>query len=427
MTGKGKSRTIRGDRLHVGFFGKRNAGKSSLINAVSGQSAAIVSEVPGTTTDPVFKAMELHPLGPVVLIDTAGLDDTSSGLGELRKQRTEKVLEKTDMAILIIDAGAVDFSLEAELMDKLEKEQVPHIVVLNKVDRALSVESSEWLEGKPFMPVSAKHGTGIDELKQEITEKAPRQWEPPFIRDLIRPGDIVILVVPIDLGAPRGRLIMPQVKALRDILDADGIPVMCKDRELPAALRSLKENPALVVTDSQVFPQVAADVPPEVLLTSFSILSARQKGDLGELVAGVTAVNRLKPGDRVLIAEACTHHPMTDDIGRVKIPRWLNNYVGGGLDFVSSAGSDYPEDLRQYKLVVHCGACTLNRKEMLHRQERAKELNIPITNYGLLISFLKGVFPRALKPFPELYALFDKEPVSADKETKKKMAMLTEI
>ena len=220
---------------------------------------------------------------------------------------------------------------------------------------------------------------------------------------------------------------MPQVKALRDILDADGIPVMCKDRELPTALRSLKEKPGLVVTDSQVFPQVAADVPPAVLLTSFAILSARQKGDLGELVEGVTTVKRLKPGDRILIAEACTHHPLADDIGRVKIPRWLNNYVGGGLDFVSSAGSDYPDDLRQYKLVVHCGACTLNRKEMLHRQESAKEQNIPITNYGVLISFLKGVFPRALKPFPELYALFDEDRLSVDKETKKKMAMLTEI
>lgn len=395
---KGKSRTLRGDRLHIGFFGKRNAGKSSLINAVVNQSTAIVSEVPGTTTDPVFKAMELRPVGPVVLIDTAGLDDSSSGLGELRKERTEKILKKTDLALLVVDAGTDNLDMETELTEKLEQEQVPTIIVLNKTDGALSSETAEWLSEKSYVPVSAKHGTGIDELKDRITKIAPREWEPPFIRDLIRPGDIVVLVVPIDLAAPKGRLIMPQVKALRDILDADGIPVMCKERELLSALRSLTKPPALVVTDSQVFPQVAADVPMDVPLTSFSILSARQKGDLDQLMEGVAAIKNLRPGDRVLISEACTHHPQVDDIGRVKIPRWLNDYVGGGLHIDTVAGTDYPENLGEYDLVVHCGACTLNRKEMLWRQKQAEEHNIPMTNYGILIAFLKGVFPRALLP-----------------------------
>ncbi len=427
MKRKGKSRTMRGDRLHIGFFGKRNAGKSSLINAVTNQSAAIVSEVPGTTTDPVFKAMELQPLGPVVLIDTAGLDDAAHGLGELRKQRTEKVLKKTDLALLIVDAGTDNFDLETELIEKLEKEQVPTIIVLNKTDRPWSSETKTWLSGKPHVPVSAENRTGIDELKEKITGLAPKQWEPPFIRDLIRPGDVVVLVVPIDLAAPKGRLIMPQVKALRDILDADGIPVMCKERELLAALRSLAGKPALVVTDSQVFPQVAADVSMDVPLTSFSILSARQKGNLGELTEGVRALENLRPGDRVLIAEACTHHPQVDDIGRVKIPRWLNNYVGGGLDIHTVAGSDYPDDLEKYNLAVHCGACTLNRKEMLWRQKQAAEHNVPMTNYGILISFLKGVFPRALKPFPEQYALFEETRSTENKAIKKQMAAFAEI
>lgn len=392
---------MRGDRLHIGFFGKRNAGKSSLINAVTNQPAAIVSEVPGTTTDPVFKAMELRPLGPVVLIDTAGLDDTagSGGLGELRKQRTEKILEKTDLALLVIDAGTDNFDLETELAEKLEKEKVPTIMVLNKTDRTWSTETTEWFSGKPYVPVSAKNSTGIDELKKKITELAPKEWEPPFIRDLIRPGDVVVLVVPIDLGAPKGRLIMPQVKALRDILDANGIPVICKESELLSALRSLAKPPALVVTDSQVFPQVAADVPADVPLTSFSILSARQKGNLGELTGGVRALENLNPGDRVLIAEACTHHPQVDDIGRVKIPRWLNDYVGGGLHIDTAAGSDFPDDLGKYHLAIHCGACTLNRREMLNRQKQAAKYNVPMTNYGILIAFLKGVFPRALSPF----------------------------
>lgn len=426
---KSKTRTMRGDRLHIGFFGRRNVGKSSLINALTGQISAIVSDVPGTTTDPVFKSMELQSLGPVVLIDTAGLDDDSGTLGDLRIKRTEKIFNKTSLALLVVDGSAdnTNFDFEDKILENLERKQIPYIIVKNKEDCGTVGAAKKWLEGKSHIPVSSTSGDGIDELKKRITDIAPTKWEPPFLRDLVMPGDVVVLVTPIDLGAPKGRLIMPQVKALRDVLDADGIPVMCKERELLAALGKLRNKPALVVTDSQVFPQVAADVPEDVPLTSFSILSARQKGNLGELVNGVKTVKNLKPGDPVLIAESCTHHPMEDDIGRVKIPRWLNNFVGGALNIDYAAGADYPENLNRYKLVVHCGACTLNRQEMLWRQETASNQRVSITNYGLLISFIKGVFPRALKPFPELHRLFEQTNFSADHRVKVRMAALTDI
>jgi [FeFe] hydrogenase H-cluster maturation GTPase HydF len=398
------ARTLRGDRLHVGVFGRRNAGKSSLINALSGQDVAIVSEVAGTTTDPVYKSLELQPLGPVVLIDTAGIDDRDDRLGAERKRKAAGVLAKTDLALLVVDAGGTDFSYEDELLEKFASRGVPVIVVANKSDLGDDAACG-WLRGRPRVRVSALSGQGMEELRRRILETAPGQWEPPFLRDLIRPGEVVVLVAPIDLGAPAGRLIMPQVKALRDVLDGDGIPLMCKERELPAALRALRGRPALVVTDSQVFPQVAADVPAEVPLTSFSILSIRQKGDLPRMLQGVLAVERLRPGDRVLIAESCSHHPLEDDIGRVKIPRWLQQRVGGALRIDTVPGGDYPEDLGGYKLVVHCGACTLNRREMLRRQELPAAAGVPMTNYGVLIAYLKGVFPRALEPFPEAVAL----------------------
>lgn len=422
-----KSKTIRGDRLHIGFFGKRNAGKSSLINAITGQGVAIVSDTPGTTTDPVFKSMELLPMGPVVLIDTAGIDDLDDQLGAMRKQRSEKILAKTDLALLTVDAGTDNFEYENKLIKRFEKEKISFIVVLNKIDTPLSAQAKEWLRERSFVRVSALESKGIDELKKRIQEVAPLTWEPPFLEDLIHPGDVVLLVTPIDLGAPKGRLIMPQVKALRDILDADGIPVMCKERELTATLQKLKQKPALVVTDSQVFPQVAADVPEDIMLTSFSILSARQKGDLLDLVRGVMATRDLAPGDKVLIAESCTHHPLEDDIGRVKIPRWLNHYVGGNLQIDTFPGFDYPGELESYKLVVHCGGCTLNRREMLKRQQIAGEHHVPITNYGVLISFLKAVFPRALKPFPEIYALFEKKKIYKNILIKRKMAQLADV
>jgi len=422
-----KTRTLRGDRLHIGFFGRRNAGKSSLVNAVTGQAAAIVSEVPGTTTDPVYKAMELLPMGPVVLIDTAGLDDTADILGEERKRRAGRVLSRTDLALLVVDAQASDFDFEEALLARLEGEKIPVIIVLNKIDLGMGEPAKRWLTGRVFVRVSATGGGGIEELKRRIKEVAPKEWEPPFLRDLVHPEEVVVLVTPIDLGAPRGRLIMPQVKALRDILDGDAIPMMCKERELRSTLTALREPPALVVTDSQVFPQVAADLPSTVPLTSFSILSIRQKGELGQMVAGVRAVDSLRPGDRVLIAEACTHHPLEDDIGRIKIPRWLNHHVGGELKIDTVPGFDYPEDLAKYRLVVHCGGCTLNRREMLRRQRIAAEHGVPVTNYGVLIAFLKSVFPRALEPFPEFASLFSAGKGQRDRDLARRMAGLTEI
>jgi [FeFe] hydrogenase H-cluster maturation GTPase HydF len=400
-------KTMRGDRLHIAILGRRNAGKSSLINAMTGQPVAIVSDVPGTTTDPVFKSLEFQPLGPVVLIDTAGIDDRAEGLGAERVKKAAAVLEKSDLALLVVDSGTVDFAYEDELLERFRSRSIPVIVIANKSDLA-DRSDREWFADKPCVRVSALTGQGMEELRQRILEVAPSQWEPPFLRDLLRPGDIVVLVMPIDTGAPKGRLIMPQVKALRDALDAGAMPLSCRESELQSALDSLQSKPALVVTDSQAFTLVARIVPDDVLLTSFSILSARQKGNLPSLVAGVLALPSLRSGDKVLIAESCSHHPLQDDIGRIKLPRWLNEYVGGGLHVDTVPGSSYPEDLSSYRLVVHCGACTLNRREMLRRQELPARAGVPMTNYGVLIAFLKNVFPRALRPFPELYARYEK-------------------
>jgi [FeFe] hydrogenase H-cluster maturation GTPase HydF len=401
-------KTMRGDRLHIAIFGRRNAGKSSLINAMTGQPVAIVSDVPGTTTDPVFKSLEFQPIGPVVLIDTAGIDDRAEGLGAERLKKAGAVLEKSDLALLVVDSGAADFTYEDELLEKFRSRAIPAIVVANKTDLARA-EDRDWFLDKPYINVSALTGLGLDELRQRILAIAPSQWEPPFLRDLVGPGDIVVLVVPIDTGAPKGRLIMPQVKALRDALDAGAMPFSCRESELAAALGTLKRQPVLVVTDSQAFSLVASVVPEEVMLTSFSILSARQKGDLPSLVEGVLAVPALRRGDKVLIAESCSHHPLRDDIGRIKLPRWLNEYAGGGLHIDTVPGSSYPDDLSSYRLVVHCGACTLNRREMLRRQELPARAGVAMTNYGVLIAFLKNVFPRALRPFPELYARYEKK------------------
>jgi [FeFe] hydrogenase H-cluster maturation GTPase HydF len=398
-------KAMRGDRLHIAIFGRRNAGKSSLINAMTGQPVAIVSSVPGTTTDPVFKSLEFQPIGPVVLIDTAGIDDGDDGLGAERKKKATAVLERSDIALLVIDAANRDFTKEDEWLQKFRARGISVIIVANKTDAARA-EDRAWFRDKPFVAVSALAGQGIDELRRRILDAAPGQWEPPFLRDLVREKDIVVLVVPIDTGAPKGRLIMPQVKALRDALDAGAMPLSCRESELKPALDALQRKPALVVTDSQAFTLVAGIVPDDVLLTSFSILSARQKGDLSSLAEGVLALPALRAGDKVLIAESCSHHPLQDDIGRIKLPRWLNEYVGGTLHIDTVPGSSYPEDLSSYRLVVHCGACTLNRREMLRRQELPAAAGVPMTNYGVLIAFLKNVFPRALRPFPELYARF---------------------
>lgn len=396
--------TPKGSRLHIAIFGRRNAGKSSLINALTNQDIALVSEIPGTTTDPVYKAMEILPLGPVMIIDTAGIDDVGD-LGALRVERTMQVLNKTDLAVIVIEPAQGPTEWEQSLVKEIGKRSVPIVGVVNKGD-LMEISSyilKQWsgLLNLPLINVSAKTYLGIEELKRLIIKLAPDDWEgPPVIGDLVSPGDTVVLVVPIDLAAPKGRLILPQVQTIRDLLDNDATAVVVKERELKQALDGLKYPPRLVVTDSQEFMKVGADTPSGVMLTSFSILMARHKGDLETLVSGAKAIESLRPGDKVLIAEGCTHHRQADDIGRMKIPRWLRQAVGGELDFDWVSGGTFPPDLSNYKLIVHCGACMLNRREMLHRLAMAREAAVPIVNYGLLIAHLHGILHRALEPFP---------------------------
>ncbi|MCS7242232.1 MAG: [FeFe] hydrogenase H-cluster maturation GTPase HydF [Candidatus Caldatribacterium sp.] len=393
--------TPRSLRPHIGIFGRRNVGKSSLINALVGQEVAIVSDVPGTTTDPVFKPIELLPFGPVVLIDTAGLDDEGF-LGELRKQKSLEILRRCDVALLVFD-GRTDFSLEREILALLRERGVLVLGVANKIDETHEPPSLPEDFNIPVFPTSAKTGQGILELKTTLIHLLQRGiQEKPLIRDLLHPGDLVVLVVPIDLGAPKGRLILPQVQTIREILDADAMSLVVKERELSEALERLKNPPRLVVTDSQVFHKVAGAVPPSVPITSFSILFARHKGDLQTFVAGVKAVEHLKPGDRILILEACTHHPLPDDIGRVKIPRWLRQYLGFEVHCEVIAGPSLSVPLWDYKLIIHCGGCMINPKEMLFRIGEASRVGVPITNYGVLIAYLHGLFPRALEVFPEM-------------------------
>ena len=396
--------TPKGSRLHIAIFGRRNAGKSSLINALTSQDIALVSNVPGTTTDPVYKAMEILPIGPVMIIDTAGIDDVGD-LGALRVERTMQVLNKTDLAVVVIEPELGVTAFEEELVQQIRKRGLPLAGVINKSDiTAVAADrAASWSRALelPLIYISAKTGQGIEELKRLMIKLAPDDWEgPPLIGDLVSPGDTVVLVVPIDLAAPKGRLILPQVQTIRDLLDNDACAVVVKERELKEALEGLRQPPRLVVTDSQEFMKVGADTPPGVKLTSFSILMARHKGDLETLVAGAKAIEGLQPGDKVLIAEGCTHHKQADDIGRVKIPRWLRQAVGGELDFAWVAGGTFPPDLSQYKLIVHCGACMLNRREMLYRLATAREAGVSIVNYGLLIAQVHGILHRALAPFP---------------------------
>ena len=404
--------TPRGSRLHIAIFGRRNAGKSSLINALTNQNIAIVSEVPGTTTDPVYKSMEILPVGPVVLIDTAGIDDVGD-LGALRIQKTMAVVAKTDLLLLVIDPAHGISTYEEDIVNKARQSGVPVVGVLNKMDIYERVQPADVdaITAKldiPVIAVSALTAQGIDRLKMAIIERAPKDWtHPTILGDLITPGDVGVLVVPIDLAAPKGRLILPQVQTIRDILDNDAMTLVVKERELKAALGRLKEKPKLVVTDSQAFLKVAADTPKDVLMTSFSILFARYKGNLQALAQGALAIEDLVPGDKVLIAEACTHHRVEDDIGTVKIPRWLRQLVGGALDFTWASGLELPPDISKYKLIVHCGACMINRKEMLHRLMTAQAANVPMVNYGVLIAHVLGILKRALKPFPEVSRLID--------------------
>lgn len=408
----GLNQTPSGERLHISIFGRRNAGKSSVINALTGQSIAIVSDVAGTTTDPVAKAMEILPLGPVIVTDTAGIDDIGA-LGELRVEKALRVLEKTDLAMLVIESGIVPGEWEDELANRVKERGIPVIIVANKVDIEPDTSHIEsWAKSRnlPFVGVSALTKQNIDGLKQLMISSAPESFrEPDIIGDLLNPGDIVVLVVPIDKAAPKGRLILPQVMTLRDILDHDAYGMVVKERELKSALDSLSHKPKMVVTDSQVFLKVAADTPRDVMMTGFSILMARYKGNLEKFVEGARALKTLKPGSRILISEGCTHHRQGDDIGTVQIPRWLRQAVGGDIEFGFSSGIEFPADIKSYDMIIHCGACTLNRREVMFRQHQAEAAGIPMTNYGITLAYVHGILDRALEPFPLAKALWDEQ------------------
>jgi len=397
-------------RLHIGIFGRRNVGKSSLLNAITRQNVSIVSEHAGTTTDPVEKPMELLPLGPVLFIDTAGIDDIGA-LGELRVRKTRQVFDRTDLGVVVTEpSGWGEF--EDRILAELAERKIPAIVVFNKTDTRRpdeAIVSRLTADKIPTVQTAAVSGTGIVDLRQALLDAAPAEFinSPTLVADLVGPGEMAVLVVPIDKEAPRGRLILPQVQVIRDLLDGDAFCMVVKERELRAALDRLGTPPKLVVTDSQAFLKVAADTPPNVRMTSFSILFSRFKGDLLAQVEGAMAVDSLRAGDRVLVAEACSHHPIAEDIGRVKIPRWLTQYVGGKLHFTHVQGHDFPDDLPEYKLVIHCGACMSNRREMLTRVMRCRQAGVPITNYGLVIAYSLGIFERALEPFPAALDLYE--------------------
>jgi [FeFe] hydrogenase H-cluster maturation GTPase HydF len=393
-------RTPASNRLHIGIFGKRNTGKSSLINALTGQDTAIVSEVAGTTTDPVYKAMEINPIGPCMLIDTAGIDDEGL-LGEERVKRTLKVLRKTDVGIIVVSPDTVIDKFEDELIGVFQDKKLPFIFVINKSDLK-GGKAGGFLKNKglPYIEVSSTLKTGIEDLKQEIIDLAPGHWSPvPLVGDIINQGETVVLVCPIDNAMPQGRLILPQVQVMRDLLDANAMAFVTKETELEATINSLRERPKLVITDSQVFETVRDILPYDIALTSFSTVFARHKGDLNAFIQGVYAVDRLADGDEILIAEACTHHVQPEDIGRAKIPTWLMNYTHKDLHYEVTAGGDFPDDLSRYKLVISCGGCMVNRRELLHRIEKAKKQDIPITNYGILMAYLSGILGRIIEPF----------------------------
>lgn len=393
----GMNDTPSGERVHIGFFGRRNAGKSSVVNAVTGQDLSIVSATKGTTTDPVYKAMELLPLGPVVIIDTPGFDDVGA-LGEERVRRTKQVLNKTDIAVVIIDAAEGRSPADDEVLNLIRDKNLPYLVVYNKAD----------LLDQPFKAqdheiyVSALKGEGIHELKERLARLKPVETASPIVSDLIQGGDFVVLVVPIDTAAPKGRLILPQQQTIREIIDNDSAAIVVKEYELRHTLECLGQKPALVITDSQVFAKVSADTPMDVRLTSFSILMARHKGLLETAVRGVTALEKLQDGDTVLIAEGCTHHRQCDDIGTVKLPRWIQNHTGKHLNFEFTSGTEFPLELGKYKLIVHCGGCTLNEREMKYRIKCAEDAGIPMTNYGTAIAYMQGILERSIEIFPFL-------------------------
>lgn len=396
----GLNDTPSADRIHIGFFGKRNAGKSSVVNAVTGQELAVVSDVKGTTTDPVYKSMELLPMGPVMIIDTPGIDDEGA-LGELRIRKTKQVLNKTDVAVLVVDAVCGKSESDEELIKIFQEKNIDYIVVYNKsdlLDGPLDVSDRE-------IYISAKDKINIEALKEKIASLAPVDNQKlKIVADLINPSDFVVLVTPIDKAAPKGRLILPQQQTIRDILEADATAIVVKEFELRETLENLGKKPKMVITDSQVFAKVSADTPKDILLTSFSILFARYKGLLQEAVKGAAALEDLEDGDTVLISEGCTHHRQCDDIGQVKLPRWIKNYTGKQLNFEFTSGGEFFEDLTKYKLIVHCGGCMLPEREVKFRLKCAVDQQVPITNYGIIIAYMQGILKRSLEPFPHILA-----------------------
>lgn len=390
----GLNNTPMAERVHIGIFGRRNAGKSSIINAMTGQNLAIVSDVAGTTTDPVLKAMELLPLGPVVIIDTPGLDDEGE-LGKLRVQKAYQVLNKTDIAVVVIDGSVGKTEADEEILGRIREKKIPYMIVKNKSDLQ-AAEKDEENE----ISVSAKTGQNIYALKERIAALAPKEdMTRKIVGDLLKPNDLAVLVVPIDSAAPKGRLILPQQQTIRDILETGAVSVVTRDHELKETLASLGKKPKLVITDSQIFGRVSKEVPADMQLTSFSILMARYKGDLKPNVKGARALEHLQDGDVVLISEGCTHHRQCEDIGTVKLPRWIKEHTGKELRFEFTSGTEFPLDLSSYKLIVHCGGCMLNEREMKYRLKCAEDQGIPMTNYGICIAYINGILERSLAPF----------------------------
>lgn len=398
--------TVSADRVHIAFFGKRNAGKSSLVNAVTGQALSVVSDVRGTTTDPVKKAMELLPIGPVMIIDTPGFDDEGA-LGALRVQKTKEILAKTDVAVLVTDAAAAQTADEAQFLALLQEKKMPYLLVHNKADLLSAVPSPTEQE----LWVSAQNGTNISLLKERLGQLAKgRENTRRIVADLLTAGDKVVLVTPIDEAAPKGRLILPQQQTIRDILDAHCTVLVCQDNELPQTLDALKEPPRMVITDSQAFGRVAKVVPPHIPMTSFSILFARYKGDLRTQVQGAAMLSQLKTGDPVLIAEGCTHHRQCGDIGTVKLPKWIEGFTNAQPSYTFTSGGSFPEDVSAYKLVIHCGGCMLNEAEMTHRLACARAAGVPVVNYGVAIAHMHGILRRSLQLFPDVLALLNDHP-----------------
>lgn len=421
------NQTPAGERVHIGFFGRRNAGKSSLMNAVTGQELAVVSEVKGTTTDPVSKTMELLPLGPVMVIDTPGIDDEGE-LGDLRVRKSRQVLNKTDIAVLVVDGTVGETKEDRELLALFHEKQVPYLVVYHKADLLPEAgagksgernkeKSEQALAGKvleeksenshPVLYVSSKTGLGIEDLKNRLAAMKPFKEEKDLLEGLVRPGDLVVLVTPIDKAAPKGRLILPQQQTIRALLDHGCVSMAVRETELEHMLKKIGQKPALVITDSQAFSMVSSIVPKDIPLTSFSILFARYKGDLRQAVAGVKALERIQDGDKILISEGCTHHRQCNDIGTVKLPGWIRSYTGREPEFVYTSGTGFQEDLKAFRVIVHCGACMLNEREMKYRLACARDQGVDITNYGIVIAHIHGILKRSLGPFPDIEALLE--------------------